>query len=223
MTLPRRYRAFLRAEDGTTLVELAMAVSLFLLVLFGTIDFARFYFHYVASEKAIGSAARIAAVRPVVCSATPATFNTRGSAPADAVLPEFGASCGDALFDADGNATGGNICAATAYSCTLAAAPGDSDTVDELWRMVRGSLPPGAARDNIRVSYAFDPGLNFLGGPYVPNVSVEIEDLDFNFISPIGQLTMLSGGADPNFDKSPPFPSLSATVPGEDLASGEDG
>jgi hypothetical protein len=54
-------------------------------------------------------------------------------------------------------------------------------------------------------------------------VTVEVVNLDFNFISPIGQLATLAGAADANFDRSPPFPSLSATVPGEDLASGNDG
>lgn len=222
MTYRRRLGRFARNEDGTSLVELAMSVALFLLVVFGAIDFARFYFHFVAAEKSLGVAARIAAVRPPACSGVPAT-NAPGAAPASAILPEFGVSCGGTLVDSTGAATGGQICAAVSTSCTLNTAAGNAATVQEIWTVVRGSLPPGAAQSNVRVSYDFDPALNFLGGPYVPNVTVEVENLEFNFISPIGQLATLAGAANASFDQSPPFPSLSATVPGEDLASGNDG
>ena len=54
-------RRFERDENGTTVVELAVVMPLFLLLFFGLIDFGRMAFHYVTAEKAMQVAARVAA------------------------------------------------------------------------------------------------------------------------------------------------------------------
>ena len=213
---------FWRDQSGTTLVELAMAVSVFLLILFGAIDFGRFYFHYVAAEKALGVAARTAAVRPPICSGLPGN-NSRGTAPTGAIVPEYGSACSGVLTNASGVATGGSICALVIRSCTLASGTGSTVAANEIWGRLAGALPPGATQANVQVSYSFDPKLNFLGGPYVPNVTMELTGLNFRFMSPLGQLARLTAGPALAFDQEPPFPSLSTTVPGEDLATGNDG
>jgi len=216
------YRDLVCDERGTTLVELAIGVSLFLLIFLGSIDFARFYYHFSATEKALAVAARTATVRPAVCPNVPDT-NVRGAAGPDAVTPDFGASCDGGLLDADGNAVGGTICAQVARSCTLAETGASTATADEIWGRLGAALPPNATRENLRITYAFDPAINFLGGPFVPNVSVELTGLDFEFITPVGSLASMAGAATATFDQSPPFPSLRAVAPGEDLAAGNDG
>lgn len=216
------YRRFARAETGTTMVELAISISLFLLILLGAIDFARFYFHFTAAEKGLAIAARTASVRPAICPQVP-DINMRGPAAGTALTPDYGATCQGALLDQDGNVVSGTICAQVSRSCLLSETAGATATADELWSRLRAVLPPNATRDNIRVSYGFDPAINFLGGPYVPNVAVEITGLEFQFISPIGPLASMAGAATATFDQSPPFPSLRAMAPGEDLAAGNDG
>lgn len=219
----RQVLAFRRSEKGTTMVELGLSIAIFCLVLFTAIDFARFYFHFVASEKSIADATRLAAVRPAICANVPETNQRDASADASAVLPDYGASCLGGLVNASGDTVAGGICNSVTLSCTIAGATGDVAVADEIWARVGRLLPPGATRANIRVSYEFDPALNFLGGPFVPNVSMEITNLDFEFISPIGPLARLAGAATATFDQSPPFPSLRTVVPGEDLAAGNNG
>ena len=53
-----------RDEAGTVLVELAVVLGLFVLMVFGVIDFGRLGFSYVLAEKATETAARMAVVRP---------------------------------------------------------------------------------------------------------------------------------------------------------------
>ena len=64
---------FLRDQEGATLPELALVMPLFLLIFMGMIDFGRMAFHYVAAERAMNIASRVAAVRPPVCASVPET------------------------------------------------------------------------------------------------------------------------------------------------------
>lgn len=232
--------ALLACERGTTMVELALAIPLFLLLTLGAIDFARFYFHFSASEKALAVAARTAAVRPPVCPNVP-TSNGRADLSTlpggfTAVLPNFGQGCGGTVFDDTGTAiSGATICdfdPANAYdaggtpapiACDLTETGGATATADEIWGRLGASLPPLATRGNVRISYAFDPAMNFLGGPFVPEVSVSLSGVDFEFLTPVGQLATMAGATVGAFDQSPPFPALRAVATGEDLAAGNDG
>lgn len=184
-------RAFRRREDGASLIEYTVVISLFLLVFFAILDFGRLGFNWVMTEKAMQRAARIAAVRPPVCDGVP---ETHGLA-AGATVP-FGTLCRD-----------GNICApqatqacvlggATAFDATnpcttpivVAALPNNPtqtdidnrnaqlrlQTAQEIWCVLEPILPSNAAPNNIRISYINDPNLGFAGGPYVPLVEVGI-------------------------------------------------
>lgn len=214
-----RLTGFWREENGTTLVEFALVLSLFLLLIFGLIDFGRLAYHYVTVEKAINLAARIAVVRPPAC-ATPADFWIYEVDPnnADVPPPEFGAHCQT------------NVCKAKpTLSCTgdAAAAPGDAkDTVDEIWTVMDGLLPSGSGRENLMFSYTFDDNLGFLGGPYVPIVTVELRDVQFEFVSPLGALAGMAMGTGPTDlggqtnSNMINFPALSVSLPAEDLAHG---
>jgi TadE-like protein len=206
-----RCRRLVRCEDGATLVELAVVLPVFLLIFFGLIDFGRLAFHYVAAEKAMHIAARVAAVRPPACAGVP-QVNARGPVAPSDIPPNFGSLCRE----------GGNVCANPGtISCTGSAANG---TANEIWALVQGAMPNDATVANLSFSYAYDSNLGFLGGPYVPLVTVEVQNLNFEFVSPLGALVGLSGGvADPGLGLAIPFPAMSVSLPAEDLALGNNG
>jgi len=198
-----------RCESGTTLVELGLLIPLYLLIFLGIIDFGRMAFHYVTMEKAMQVAARVAAVRPAACAGVPST-NLRGGAPAP--LPRFGTKC----------SAGSNICA-NPGTITCAGSTANA-TASEVWGIVQGTFPNSATAANLQFSYAYDNNLGFLGGPYVPTVTVEVQDLNFEFVNPLGTLVGLAmGSAATGLGADIPFPALSVTLPAEDLAMGEDG
>lgn len=219
-------RACLRREEGASTVELAFVLPLFLLLFLGLVDFGRLAFHHVAAEKAVQVAARLAAVRPAACSGIPTT-NGRGDY-TDASGPRFGTNCGFAS----------GVCQDPSIAPCSALAPIGADaqaTANEIWNAVQFAIPTDATADfdrgNLLFSYDFDPQMNFLGGPYVPMVTVTIDDLPFRFVSPLGALaSLVIGGANDettalttattNFKI---FSDFSATLPGEDLASGSNG
>ncbi len=209
--LRAHFDRFARGEQGTSLVEFGLVLSLFLLLFFGLIDFGRLAFHYVTAEKAMHVAARVATVRPVACNA--------------AVLPEFNArptnGGGGQDFGSRCNA-GADVCLAVpTVSC---AGSLDNATVAEIWPLIRGALPIDATPANLSFNYSYDANLGFLGGPYVPVVTVELQNLDFQFVSPLAGLVALSGGAaTPGLGADIPFPSMSVSMPGEDLNQGEQG
>jgi len=202
-------RIFQHDESGTTLVEFAVVLSIFLFLFFGLIDFGRLGFHYVTAEKAMNIAARVAAVRPPVCPGVP-LFHARGSV--GGIKPDFGTSC----------RAGANICLNVGtVTCSGVAT---SNTANEIWALIAGGLPNDAAINNLKFSYTYDPNLGFLGGPYVPVVTVELQNLDFKFVSPLGALAGLAGATvNPNLGANIPFPPMSVSLPAEDLALGEDG
>ena len=204
-------RHFGRDSEGTTLVELAIVLPLFLLIFFGLIDFGRMGAEFVMAEKAIQRAARIAAVRPPACAGVPAV-NVRGVVDPNAVPPKFGTMC----------SAGANTCSSPAtVTCTGSLA---DPTTAEIWASISAMMPSTATPANLSFSYANDPALGFLGGPYVPIVTVEIQNLVFQFTSPLGGLAALAGSTNtdvpgPNL----PFPATSISLPAEDLAHGNSG
>lgn len=203
-------RRFLRSQDGTALVEFAIVLPIFLLLFFTLIEFGRLGGEYVMADKAMQRAARIAAVRPPACSGIP-TFNARGTVPAGTTPPKYGTAC----------AAGTTVCVSPAAAlCT--GTPGNP-TVDEIWLAVSPMLPPNATEQNLRFGYSYDPALNFLGGPYVPTVTLELTGLTFQFVVPLGPLAALAGSTGSAPPNSLPFPAMQMTLPGEDLDQGDNG
>lgn len=209
VSLVRLLRRLARDERGTTLVELAIVLPLFLLLFFGLIDFGRLGFEYVMTEKATDIATRIAVARPAACPGVP-TMNARGPVAVGTAPPRFGTSCN----------AGGAICANPGtITCVGSAA---NPTSAEIWAAISGVMPTGATQANLRFSYAYDPNLGFVGGPYVPMVTVEITNLAFQFATPLGGLAQLTGNS---LSTGPTitFPPMSVSLPGEDLAQGNNG
>ena len=206
-------RQFARDESGTTLVEFAVVLPLFLLFVFAMIDFGRMGFEYVLANKAVQIAARTAVARPPACSGVPET-NARGAIGLNTVPPAFGTNCRAGL----------TVCAAPAV--VQCAGNASNTTVSEIWGRVSNLMPTGSSEANLAFSYAFNSDLGFLGGPYVPMVTVKITEFNFQFITPLAALAILAGGGTLNGNSQPgsvPFPPLGVTLPGEDLSNGEAG
>jgi hypothetical protein len=225
---------FGRREDGASLVEYAIVISLFLLVFFAILDFGRLGFNWVMTEKAMQRAVRIAVTRPPICEGVPET-NVRGTD----TSREYGAFC----------RAGEGVCAnAGRQACVLSASPISCDsagtsTAEEIWCVINPILPSNANPRNIRVSYQFDSRLGFLGGPYTPMVEMAIvtehdvplildsQALRFDFVTPLpGMAALVGGGTPSNLTDSDgdsrtdiPFPDLSVSMPAEDLAQGNSG
>ncbi|WP_127900104.1 TadE/TadG family type IV pilus assembly protein [Solirhodobacter olei] len=212
---PDRLRNFCRrtashgaGEDGAVLVELALVLPLFLFILFGLIDFGRLAYALVMAESAVDMAARIAVVRAPACAGVP-TANLRytgSSAPVPA--PPYGTSC----------SAGGNICAGTsAPPCTGVLS---NTTASEIWSRVAPLMPSGTTVANLQFTYTYDPKLGFLGGPYVPMVTVALTGAQFQFVTPLAGLAQMLTGTGLGFNQIEDFPTISASLPGEDLAQG---
>lgn len=208
---PQYFRKFGQDEAGTTLVELAIVLPVFLLLFLGLIDFGRLGAEYVMAEKAMQRASRIAAVRPAACLNVPLT-NTRGTGLIAGVAPHYGAAC----------SAGVGICSDPGtQTCTGSAT---NATAVEIWANIQPLMPSHATIANLQISYANDPRLGFLGGPYVPMVTVEIQNLNFQFATPLSALAALAGSTNNSAPGATlPFPRMSTSLPAEDLAVGNNG
>ena len=210
-TFARPQPGFTDDDSGATLVEFAVVLALFLLIFFGLIDFGRLAFNYVTAQKAMQVASRVAAVRPPACPGV-ALVQARAAVPIGQVPPQYGTSC---------NAAAG-ICV-NPGTVTCVGTSGNA-TAQEIWTLVSGGLPANATIANLQFSYSYDSNLGFLGGPYVPVVTVELRALNFEFVSPLGALAVMAGGSvNPSLGTTLPFPSMSVSMPGEDLAMGDNG
>ena len=199
-----RYARFRRDESGATLVEFAMVVPIFLLLAFGIIDFGRLGMTYVMTQKATEQAVREAVVRTPVCAGLPET-NLRGNS--DGTI-RYGASC-QIASDACAN-PGTFVCTADA-----------GQTGTDIFTRIQPLLPTNATAANLQFTYAFDPNLGFLGGPYVPRVTVDIVDLEFEFVTPLGGLAkVVTGEVNDSIGASFQFPSMSTSLPAEVLLDG---
>ena len=209
---------FWQDESGASLVEFSLVVTLFLFFLFGMVDFGRIGHAWVGANKATQLAARLAAVRPPACAGVPA-LNVRGTT---TTILNFGSLC----------RAGSGVCANPGTIRCLGDAT--NPTAQEIFTAIRPLLPAGTTIRQMRYSYAFDPNLGFLGGPYVPMVTVEFTrrdneaiagetDVPFIFVSQLGFFVSALTGAASTLGQPLVLPRMSVSLPGEDLALGTDG
>lgn len=208
-------RRFAADQRGTTLVELAFILPLFLLLFFAMIDFGRLSFHWVSAEKASAIAARIAAVRVPACPGVPEVYD-RGTYTSG----RFGSNCRDTP----------GIC--TVPLEVVCAGNPENPTAAEIWTRIEPLLPNDATIENLRFRYSPDADtsdtvtdqIGFLGGPYVPIVTVELTGLAFRFATPLSGLADLATGVTGStISNEIPMPTMSVSIPGEDLALGTNG
>ena len=218
-------RAFWRDQQGSTLVELAIVLPLVFLLIFGIVDYGRLFWVVSSSSKATEIAARIAAVRPPVCAGVPEQHEMSGTEPASGPA-RFGTLC----------RAEANVCRAVEVSCSLdVTAPGTGDpdgqrrfdTSEEIWNRIEPLMPPGAAKNNLRITYASHPDLGFLGGPFTPEITVEIVEQPgdplFEFVMPLGPMAELASNNtsySSTWSRVVAFPSMSTSLPAEDLGNG---
>jgi Flp pilus assembly pilin Flp len=208
--ITRRLRELGKDDSGTTLVEFAIVVVIFLVVMFALVDFGRLAYRFVVADKAMQIASRVATVRPAACPGVPESYS-RGGSTAEPPY-RFGTSC---------NADSGICNNPGTISC---AGDASNPTAVEVWNRIQPLMPLDANIDNLRFRYDFDENLGFLGGPYTPIVTVELQNLNFRFIHPLGSLIALSGATATITDGlTIPFPTMSVSLPGEDLAQGTNG
>jgi Flp pilus assembly pilin Flp len=194
-------------ESGASLVEFSLVIILFLFLLLAIIDFGRIGHAWVGTNKATQLAARIAAVRPPACAGLP-LLNLRGTALSP---PAFGALC---------RARSGICANPGTITCQGSAA---NATAQEIFTAVRTLIPAETTIGQMRYSYAFDANLGFLGGPYVPMVTVEFTSVNFTFISQLGAFVPALAGRSSTLGTPLRLPGMSVSLPGEDLALGTAG
>lgn len=198
---------FARDDSGATMVEFAIVVTVFLLVFFAIIDFAIFASNNLLAEKATQVAARIAVTRPAACTGVPDRITVGTASPA----PRFGTSC---------RAVANSCATVTEVSCTGVST---NATANEIWTRIGATLPSGTQISSLRFVYTQDAALGYLGGPYVPRVTVELTLPAFQFITPIPALANLASGDNTTTIGTPRYRVISITLPGEDLALGTSG
>lgn len=201
---------FYRQTAGAALVELTITIPLFLLLFFGLVDFGRLAYRYVASEKAMQFAGRLAAVRPPACAGVPLLNELSQAATNPA--PKLGTSC----------SSGTSICAVpAAVTCSGANSNG---TANEIWTQINTLLPAETSIENLSFSYTYDARMGFLGGPYIPMVTVSLVDAEFAYATPLAGLAALASASQSGLSTTAfPFPTLSVSLPSEDLNQGDNG
>ncbi|SMX22048.1 TadE family protein [Boseongicola aestuarii] len=207
------------------MVEFAICISLFLLILFAIIDFGRLGYNWVVAEKGMQRAVRIAAVRPPICPDVP-LFHRRAN-PNESFYPA-GTLCRSV----------GGLCEVVNRQCTLNAPDGSrpeaATAANEIWAAVENLLPQGSTRANVLIRYEYDQRLGFLGGPYVPLITAELvgpsdgsdgfNDLLFTFVTPLSALAANAGDNDvSDIPGTIPFPGISVSLPAEDMNLGSRG
>lgn len=198
-------------QSGAVMVEFAIIVSLFFFLFYSAMDFGRLSYNNVLAQKAAQLAARTAIVRPPACAGVPDT-NNRGTVPSGTIPPRYGTACN----------AGANVCASvpTATCAGVATNP----TANEIWARVNAFLPADATIAVLQFTYSFDADLGFLGGPYTPIVTVELNLPDFEFISPLGALAVAAGASSAgSLGSDITYSNFSVSLPAEDLAMGESG
>jgi Flp pilus assembly protein TadG len=199
----RLLKILIRDERGGPLAEFALVIGLLFVVGILVFEVSRFFMQAAMAEYATHLAVRIATVRPPVCPGVP-DFNERAGGSA----ARFGTMCSDPSAP----------CAAVATQ-TCAGVAGNA-VVDEIFATIQPLLPSSATPANLQFQY--DPtNLGFLGGPYVPMASVSLQNLQHQFILPLGQLFAPWGGV--GGTGAAPLGPLTAAMPGEDLNMGTGG
>jgi hypothetical protein len=205
MTMQNLAKLLLRDERGGPLAEFALVIGLLFVIAIFAFEISRFYMRAAMTEYATHLAVRVAAVRPAICPGVPDTNERAGGSTA-----RFGTMCSDPS----------SPCAAAATQ--TCAGVGGTPVTDEIFGIIQPLLPDNATPANLQFSYAAS-GLGFLGGPYVPMVSVSLQNLQHDFILPLGQLFAPWGGGAGGGAGSVALGPLTATLPGEDLNIGTGG
>ena len=207
--MTRTWKRFIRSTSGTSAVEFALVLPLFLVLLLGTIDAGRFLWQYNEAEKATQVGARVAIVTDVLAPGL-TDENYAGQTVNGVTIASGGRIPAGAL--------GTVMCNSATCTCEAAPCPADLGTFDStifdtlLARMQ--AIDPVIQAENVEVRYS-GSGLGTAdsvsagtGSPEIsPLVTVTLKDMTF---TPITSMLFASIS----------MPNLHTTLTAED-ASGE--
>jgi hypothetical protein len=208
-------RRLIGDQNGNTLVEVTIMLTIVLTFVLGAIDFLFAFYQWNAAAKAVEMGARIAAVSAPLANGLNAlsTAVVSSSVKVGGAMPTFTVTC-------DG-ASGGCSCTGTCNGVagfntaslnTIVFGRGSAVCGDATSAYFAGmcDIFPQIQPANVRIVYA-QTGLGFAGrgGGPVPTITVSIQNLPFQFFF----LGGLLGFANIN------MPGLRTTVTGEDLSS----
>lgn len=183
-----------RNDRGAAAVEFAMVVALFLWIMFGIIDFGRLFFDWNKAAKATELGVRMAIVSDMVA---------------------VGLQDYDGLVAAGGNGLPVPVAVINGGQPVICKLGGncngygfDQASFDRILTRMQG-VSPLIQAENLVVEY-HHIGFGFAGNPYgsdiSPNVTVRLENMQFNFLFP-GLQTLATLA----------MPELKATLTGEDF------
>ncbi|KUM25679.1 pilus assembly protein TadE [Mesorhizobium loti] len=207
-------KRFARSEDGATMVEMAIAMTLLLSLTLGFVDFGYAFYQWNAATKAVEIGARLASISDPVAGAL-ATAAPTSSPGAPVVAGAYGPFVCTYNNAGTGSCSNSGNFSAAAFSRIFRGdtANTSNDACPALGANQRPGMChffPGLRRRNVVVTYTAT-GLGYqtrLGGP-VPTITVSLQNINFQFfflggLLGFGNMTM---------------PSMLSTVTGEDLKS----
>ncbi|CDX43013.1 TadE family protein [Mesorhizobium sp. SOD10] len=206
-------KQFIKSEDGATMVEMAISMTLLLTLTLGFVDFGYAFFQWNAATKAVQVGARLASVSdPVAGALTTAAPTSNPGAPV--VAGAYGPFACTYSSGGTGACSNSGAFSAAAFSRIFrgdTANTNDDACPDPTINQRPGMCHffPGLLRRNVAVTYTAT-GLGYqtrLGGP-VPTITVSLQNINFQFF-------FLGGFGFGNMA----MPSMLSTVTGEDLKS----
>ena len=190
-------RTVRQGESGAVLIEFTVTILVFLVILFGVIEFSLAFYQWNAATKAVQFGARYAATSDPVLKELPDIDGLAAAQPGDVYAGSYDVVCDGSLP----TPAGGWVGAVGAATRTYVAAAMNSivATMQKAY--------PNITSKNVKVSYTYTK-LGYAGRPGgpVPTITVSLTGVKFNFIL----LSFLL----PN---SINMPGLATTVTGEDL------
>ncbi len=186
-------RHYLRDRSASSAVEFALVITIFVVFLFGIIDFSRAFWEWNRAAKATQEGARFAVVNDPVAAGL-ADFDGLAFGGAGASVPLSSINPNPVVCDSNG---------CNGYGFDSAAHAAILNRVSQFY--------PRASEAGVEVVVEYEHiGLGFIGNPFGPDiapaVTVKLQGLQFPFITPglngIANLTM---------------PEFAATITAEDL------
>jgi hypothetical protein len=195
------WRRLIGSEGGYASVGFVVIAPAFLLLFFLVIEVAGAFFWWKTAEKATQLGARVAIVRDPVATGVPAINPRRNSATA-----VYGLACGHSSDPCDFDAEDTWVCEGGGAGCNGAAF---ELVVAEMRRVFGG----GFQNENVRITYRYVE-LGFVGGPFVPTVTVTLSGVPFGLF-----LGILSGLGGDGARALATLPDISTTLTAEDLTT----
>lgn len=188
-------------ESGSVLLEFTVTIFVFLVVLFGVIEFSLAFYQWNAATKAAQFGARYAATSNPVLQQLPSIDGLKAANAGDDFAGNFDVLCDGSL-------------PTPACKCTGSECPGTLTYLPDNMTAIVNAMKkayPNITSKNVTVRYDNTYKLGYAGRPGgpVPTVTVSLKGVKFNFIL----LSFLIPG-------SITMPGLSTTVTGEDLNAG---